>query len=122
MGGDYNSDYGKDRAAVSIHAPRVGGDGAWGNRLHALDISCHNCELTLPSDLLKNAADLLEKHLSENMPVSGCADLTANLCSLGVRVRSAPALQAEWSQDEWTFRVLGYFCAHVLNPPLPFGP
>jgi len=23
----------------------VGGDGAWRNRLHALEISCHNCEL-----------------------------------------------------------------------------
>jgi len=26
----------------------VGGDGAWRNRLHALEISCHNCELTVP--------------------------------------------------------------------------
>jgi len=69
---------------------------------------------------LKNAADLLEKQLSENMPVSGCADLTANLCSLEVRVRAASVLQAECSQDEWTFRVVGNFGAHVLDPPLPF--
>jgi hypothetical protein len=30
---------------VSIHASRVGGDGAWRNALHALEISCHSCEL-----------------------------------------------------------------------------
>jgi hypothetical protein len=30
-------------AKVSIHAPRVGGDGAWRKRLHALEIYCHIC-------------------------------------------------------------------------------
>lgn len=38
---------------VSIHAPRAGGDAAWGNSLHALEIACHNCGLVAPGDLRK---------------------------------------------------------------------
>jgi hypothetical protein len=41
---------------VSIHAPRVGGDSAWRNRLHVLEISCHNCELSIPHTCLKRGA------------------------------------------------------------------
>jgi hypothetical protein len=100
----------------------VGGDGAWRNLLHALEISCHNCGLTASLAFAMGGCYPKQEHLFECKSVSVSADVPENSCSLGVRVRSAPALQAEWSQDEWTFRVLGYFCAHVLNPPLPFGP
>ena len=72
---------------VSIHAPHAGGDDAWRNRFHALDISCHNCGLTAPSDLMKNAACLVKRHLSEGMLVSGLANVPENPCSLEVRAR-----------------------------------
>jgi hypothetical protein len=69
---------------------------------------------------MKNAACLVQKHLSESMPVSGLADVPENPCSLEVRGREALVLPAEVSQNEWTFRIVGNLGADVLDPPLPF--
>jgi hypothetical protein len=122
VGGDFGKQIAGYTIPVSIHAPRVGGDGAWRNLLHALDISCHNCGLTAPLTYRMGGRYPTQEHLFECKSVSSSADVPVNSCLLGVRVRAAPALQAERSQDEWTFRVVGNFGAHVFDPPLPFGP
>ena len=47
--------------------PRVGGDVARRKRLHALDISCHNCELATRNILGIDGRQPLRKHVSERM-------------------------------------------------------
>ena len=105
---------------VSIHAPRVGGDGAWRNRFHALEISCHNCEPPMPRTFRKDVANPRQEYLFGYTLVSSSANVPVNSCSLEVRARSAPALQAERSQNEWAFRIVSDLGADVLDPPLPF--
>jgi len=69
---------------------------------------------------MKNATCLVQWHPSECRPVGGLADIPENSCSLGVRARDTPAVQAERSENEWTFRIVGNFGANVLDAPFPF--
>lgn len=95
------------------------GDGAWHNRLHALDIACHNCGLSASDALSVDIANTKEGYLIEVPPVCRFAEGTGNRCLLLVRARDF-WLSAK-SQDEWTFRIVGYLGADVLEPPFPFG-
>ena len=109
-----------DPDLVSIHAPRVGGDGTWRNKLHALEISCHNCGPAMPCTYRKKVVNPKLEHLFECTPVRSSADVPANPCSLGVRVRDALHLQAKRSQNEGAFRIVSHLGADVLDPSLPF--
>jgi hypothetical protein len=55
------------------------------------------------------------------MAFSGFADVTENVCSLGVRAWKAAAFYATGSENERCFRIVGEFCADVFDSPPPFA-
>jgi len=68
---------------------------------------------------MKNAACLVQKHLSEGMLVSGLANVPVNPCSLVVRARELP-LPGRASQNERALWIICDFGANMLDSPLPF--